>query len=734
MTLGVLSLGFLLALPSGILGWFDGLPWTGEAETLVLSVIIPFLLILRWRFLSFRFSILYLCALLLLKVILFLGSPSSGLLVKIHPNLTPENLKVLQPFSTVERDSWVETYATSWNKKASAVYLIPWDEKMDFPLDWVLMRNRGCVQASNVPAGCFEVLNPIIEVEGALLIPREKKFALIAKGLQEGTLTATNELGNSFVLYPAENLNDVAQPQYHLPKDGRWKISGKLKYVGSDWSFVPVLIGNDGQVTKNLGGNVLWQNADDLLNSSSRIGLYKFLSIVVDSGIVIFLLLWMVSTINHMIQRQVLSWTLFVFSMSAVCIPYIMAPFLANVLRVVRLSDPTSVSYLGVSTIIAGVIFLFWIQWKKDFRSYQQDRIIPSIFLLFAPAILFYFSNKWWFSIGQWQDWGAGDDWITYQHFARKIVVEGEWLTGGEGVFLAQPLYRYFVGFYHWLFGQSAFVQSMADVWCVIGATILIATFSVKFRLSPLIIFITCITYLSINFIGSYRYLIGRGLMENHAMIFMMFAAWLFYSAREGGAKRIILATLFGILGYWMRQDHLGAIAGLAFLMLEPVDGLAGGWKGYWGRFQHHWRKFAVYWGFGIASVLLICFRNWWLGGAFFPARADAANWSGSYETAKFYLILTGNEWPHFPSISGFAVTLGVLVALIALVWRPKSLLNFPLSLGVTFIGLLAPYAVLYAGGYAPRFSIHILPLALLSLAILMNNLRWVKSFLSQLK
>ena len=41
MTLGVLSLGFLLALPSGILAWFDGLPWTGEAETLVLSVIIP---------------------------------------------------------------------------------------------------------------------------------------------------------------------------------------------------------------------------------------------------------------------------------------------------------------------------------------------------------------------------------------------------------------------------------------------------------------------------------------------------------------------------------------------------------------------------------------------------------------------------------------------------------------------------------------------------------------------
>ena len=76
-----------------------------------------------------------------------------------------------------------------------------------------------------------------------------------------------------------------------------------------------------------------------------------------------------------------------------------------------------------------------------------------------------------------------------------------------------------------------------------------------------------------------------------------------------------------------------------------------------------------------------------------------------------------------FVAISGMVVTLGVFVALMALVWRPKAILNFPLSLGVIMIGLLIPYVFVWNWGYAPRFSIHLLPLALLALMFLLNNL-----------
>ena len=128
--LGAFLLAFVLGLPSGITAWFDGLPWTGEAETLTLSVVIPFLLILGWRFLSLRLPMAVLGILLTLKLILFLASPSGGWLVRVTPSIS-------QGQSSVSAN-WVKTYATSWNKNASGILQEPWTEKFDFPLDWVL--------------------------------------------------------------------------------------------------------------------------------------------------------------------------------------------------------------------------------------------------------------------------------------------------------------------------------------------------------------------------------------------------------------------------------------------------------------------------------------------------------------------------------------------------------------------------------------------------------------------
>ncbi len=158
---GLGAFGLLLALPTGIYAWFDGLPWTGGVETVALSVVIPFLLILRWRFLSQRLSILLIFSLLFLKAVLFFGSPSSGLLVKLHPNLSKESIASIHFFKTIQDEGWVPTYATLWNKKASGILQSPWNKKLEFPLDWVLFESV-CAGRSNV---CFDALNEIIEIE-----------------------------------------------------------------------------------------------------------------------------------------------------------------------------------------------------------------------------------------------------------------------------------------------------------------------------------------------------------------------------------------------------------------------------------------------------------------------------------------------------------------------------------------------------------------------------------------
>ena len=714
LTLGIMLFGLVFALPSGISAWFDGLPWVNATETLAVFVVVPFLLILGWRFLALRLPMLFLSVLLVLKIVLFVGSPSGGWLIKVDPNLTQEQSAKYHPFQLVEGDSWIKTYATSWNKNASGILKNSWTQKPDFPLDWVLMGSLEC-GVSGVK--CWEEVNPIIDIEGVLVIPEGKKFVLLAEGVQDGTLLAINDSGEDFVLLPSANIKEATLQQYQLPRDGKWRVSGKLHYAGANWSLIPALVDSNGGISSDLGREVLWQD-----ERVDHIGFYKTLSMITDGGIIIFLLAWIVWMAGSLVQLKILNIPFAVFSGSAIVISFLMVPVFAYMFQVVGLFDPTTASYLGLSITMAGTGFLIWVLWKKDLRNFQADRIVPSVLLFFGPALLLFFVNREWSVTGQWANWGAGDDWTSYQFFARKIVVEGEWLNAGEGVFIMQPFYRYFVGVYHWLFGQSAFVQHMADVWCVLGATIILASLANKLRLSAFIIFIACGIYLVINLIGAFRYHIGISLVENHAMILMMLAAWLLYKAREGGRGRIVLAALFGSLGFWTRLDHLGAIAGLAFLAFEPVEGPTGGWKGYWERLKLHWDRLALYWGGGIFSVLVLCYRNWWLGGAFYPVDNKHANLILDLPRGDYYQIITGVTWLNFPPISGVVVAVGTFIALLALVWRPKVLQCFPLSLGITLIGLMAPFAFLTVTGYAPRFSIHLLPLAILSLAIFVHH------------
>jgi hypothetical protein len=722
LVMGVSSLGLVMAFPSGIAGWFDGLPWAGKMETLTLSVIIPFLLILGWRFLALRFSIIFLGVLFFLKAILFIGSPASGWLVKIHPNLSSEDTGKYHSFQTVEGEGWVRTFASTWNSEASGILSTSWAEKRDFPLDWLLMKIGKC-GISGIK--CFDSISPTLEIDGALIIPDGKKFVLLAEGVQSGNLVVTNESGESLIISPAKDMGGTALEQYRLPGNGRWRVSGKLIYAGTEWSLIPALIEPNGDINRDLGRDVLWQNYDEVSQSLEYIGFFKTVSFIIDASIICFFLAWSAWTVRALIHRQILILPIAIVSISAVFMPIVFAPVFSRILNLLNSPDLTTISNLGFSILAVGVGFLIFIIWSKAYQSFKVDHIIPSIFILFGPALLFFFARLWWPSLGKWENWGSGDDWTTYQLFARRIFVEGEWLNAGEGVFMLQPFYRYFVGVYHWLFGQSAFVQHMADVWCVLGGTLLIASFAVKFRVSSPIIFSVSFIYLAINLISAFRYHIGRGLVENHAMVLMMLAAWYLYRAQEGGAYKIILATFFGISGYWMRQDHLGAIAGLVFLVLEPVEESTGTWKAYWDRFTLHWRVFAWYWGAGILSVLLVCLRNWWVGDVFNVTHMGHPNLGGTSASpfpGSFYIVLTGNVWPTFPSMSGFIVTFGALIALFALVCQKKAFDNFPRSFGIIIIGLLLPYVFVWNWAYPPRFSIHLLPLALLSWAILLDN------------
>jgi uncharacterized membrane protein len=74
------------------------------------------------------------------------------------------------------------------------------------------------------------------------------------------------------------------------------------------------------------------------------------------------------------------------------------------------------------------------------------------------------------------------------------------------------------------------------------------------------------------------------------------------------------------------------------------------------------------------------------------------------------------------PSLATFILLSGTLLGLLALVWRPKFLQNYPIAIGLALFGLFLPYWFVANWGYAPRYSIHLLPLTIISLMIVENH------------
>lgn len=741
--LGIIFLAFIISLPSGVPAFFDGLPWTDRFETLTVVILIPFLLALGWEFLSFRRCIVFLAVILGLKIFAFIVAPNGGLLVKVETNLSAEKLYwnagycqyiydniLTSPNSETRRPKctenhhihyskggWVKTFATIWNQDASGILTKPWTNKRSFPLDWAI----------SFPIEKFDDLNPTVLIEGTLILPKGKKFAIVAEGLEGGNLIVKNGNDQSFVLKPANNFEEAIQQQYQLPIGERWQISGELEYSGKDWSLIPLLIGDNGEVTSSLGRDTLWQEKSVFYMTPGKIQFYKYLSWVVDISICLFFLVWGFWTIRVQIQEQVLTLPLAICSFFAASLPVVLSSQLAYILDLVHIPDYTTVSYLGIITTIAGFGFLLWSYLREDYRCFNPDRIGRTVFLLFGPALLFFFANKWWFYIGQWTwAWEVPNDWDSYQYFARRIIIGGEWLSGGESALMGREFYPYVVAILHALFGQTVFAQHMFDAWSVLGASVLLASLAIKFRLSSFTAYITSIAFLMAYLIGSFRYHIGKSMSETTAMIFMLLAAWFLFKAREGAATQMVLATFFGILSYWTRQNYLGVIAMLAFVTLEPITGPSGGWNYYWGRLQLRWKPIIWYWAGGlIIGVLGLCLRNWLLGADFYIVFTGHLNMSSGFiSIAKaYFLILTGNHWPHFPVITSFVLTAGAFVGLIALVRQHKLLSKYPLSLGVALLGLLIIYIFIEPTAYPPRHSINLLPLALLSLGFVFNTL-----------
>ncbi|HWW82834.1 MAG TPA: glycosyltransferase family 39 protein, partial [Vicinamibacterales bacterium] len=109
-------------------------------------------------------------------------------------------------------------------------------------------------------------------------------------------------------------------------------------------------------------------------------------------------------------------------------------------------------------------VLLSWIALQACLAMFAAlaSRSIRSFAALFAVVAVieaFLFSRPW---VGRLMLLSGGDDWLTYETYARDLVLHGPLMTLGRPLgmgepFYYQPLYPYVLAGLHWLFGEGFF-------------------------------------------------------------------------------------------------------------------------------------------------------------------------------------------------------------------------------------------------------------------------------------
>jgi hypothetical protein len=705
----LLSLFLIFWLPSGIESWFNGWPWSGHLETVLLVLVIPFLILTGRKFLSFPAVTMALTALCIIKIFLTVWAPPAGW-----------NLRIYAATEKMAKGHWEETYTSILKPGVSEILEKPFLTKREFPIEW--MNRLNSEQQSNAQVG--------LEIFGVATIPEGARLAIITHGAITGKWTALGEGGNRNVFPLIRTREEVAFSPVQIFPEGKVRVSGKIIYGSGEWSLEPILIWPGGRTESAFDYNILWRSTNGLSVPAFKLKLFSWVARGIDWGILFFVLFWFIWVVRFFWRKGYLTPSLFLLGLTGIPLPWVVQK-----LSYPMINDPTLKIYLAVSVFLLGTGFLVWSFFRSDISEEVMGSLGTLCLLVIGPGILCFFGVLWWSDVGRMTFYALpGDDWTAYQNLAREIFVGRDPWHIKNPVFVYQPLYRYFVGGLHFLFGQSSVAQNFLDVWALLGAAGILVSLGSRMGLSPTFALAAAWFYLVPALGGAFRHHIGRGLQEHAAMLFMMLAAWMITRSKDLILRNAMQAGSLAVIGFWLRMDHLGILVGVGLLAVtHPPGSLGMVWKRWLQNLYALRRELAVFMLMLGLALLAVFLRNWILGGQW--VLTDPANmgvlrctsWSCVYLNFKKLLFAYDPNLPFTSFLVSMASALilffGTIIGLMALIWRKGPLVPYPLSLGLSLAGLLSPYFWVKVVAYPPRFSIHLLPLAALSLAVFLNHL-----------
>ena len=397
---------------------------------------------------------------------------------------------------------------------------------------------------------------------------------------------------------------------------------------------------------------------------------------------------------------------------------------------------------LGIISIFWGVFFIRWAG-ARPVLADEAGKFELALFVLTGPMLFAWFIWKWRWMLGVVDLYPDLSDQLSMQVFSREAFVEGDfWQKAAEPIYYSQPGHRYLVGALHVIFGQSSLAQNIVEIWSMLVTAAAMITLGRWARLPARAMVTAPFIFLFLMGGPFFIWLVGLGRQELAANLFQ-FASLALAAHSQGGAGLMALSAMVAIPGITFRIDRFSGIAAAALMAARPMTGgLTEAWRNGLSAALPKWRSMALYLGLLVAALLAVMTRNLITGGVFTLVGSAAstppcftlpdilfAHRGAVYDSfwrqagcvyGNYEQILAGSNKCF--DRAGIVMISGVVISVLALLFRPRWLRLVPLQMGLILLALLAPYSIAMIT-LEPRFSLHVLPLASIALVMAAHSI-----------
>ena len=691
-----LIFSLIILLPTNNSNYFDGLPLYSLHEYLIILIFVPFIF---WSNIFSKISknIKFLIILTLIIKIVLAFFPNYG-----------ENLKQYQNVDQLQKNKFIPSVFSFWNKNISFLKKNNWESKKNFPIDWTLAskeniklgENNGKIKKYFNNDKEFENLSLILKSNFWIIIKEKNKFKIVANKLD-------NNFDN-FIKVESKNNSFKFKPNEIITLDrGIYEVNYQIKLIDNNWSLFPTIINKNENIINVYKNKLIFSENIERYNINI-LNLINILSYIYSLTIFTVIILIIYEYLKRLNKKLIF---FFIFQVFIFFLFYFV---LKNI-------NYFQFDYYGSSILslllLANIIYFYFKKNKKFIIENSKFIFLANIQII----CLLFFLIKNYHLINTFNYYSWGDDWDMFRLLGREIILDNDWLSTREPVYYFRVLNRYLYACFYIIFGSSPFIYAISEVIVIIFSSYFLFKICKNLKINNNLSLLVSFSFLIIIFGDNFRYLIGRALPEFYALFLILIATYIFTKKNKFKISNLIFLIIIGGLGTLLREDHGLMIVTLIFL--GSLNELNNRSKILFDPLFNYLilnLKYIFIYCLGVTLIFsLIFFRNYYVSGDF----GLFSHPSLVFERENLIIwgrMFFGDDLPNYPRPYSLFLISAFIISIIS-IFR-LDLINYKFALPLIIFSILIPYTFLNNMGYAPRYVIHYLPFALILNAVFFEN------------